>query len=299
MENKKKKKIGIVELIVYTFILLGLLLISYPLISQYYYRYEANQEIEKYKKGIELIDQEEINRRTLLAQAYNDSLLGRENIKREDPFSEEQRQEGRREYARMLEVNELIGYIKIPSIGQELPVRAGTSEEVLQKYAGHMENTSLPIGGASSHSVITAHRGLPKARLFTDLDKVKLGDRFYFTNIKETIAYQVDEITVIEPDQFEYLDLVEGKDYMTLLTCTPYMVNSHRLLVRGSRIAYYEDLENDDIDASKRYVRLLILSLVLAICLLVSLRFNYKKHKELKGLYEYKKEGQENPDEEV
>lgn len=137
----------------------------------------------------------------------------------------------------MLEVNEQLGYLAIPTIGLDLPIYAGTSAKVLEKGSGHLEGSSLPVGGQSTHSVLTAHRGLPSARLFTDLNQLKKGDRFYVTNLKETLAYKVNQIKVIEPSQLDALTIVEGKDYVTLLTCTPYMINSHRLLVRGERIS--------------------------------------------------------------
>lgn len=170
-----------------------------------------------------------------LAEAYNQSL---QNVEINDPYTQEQLDAGRTEYARMLTVHEKIGTISIPSIDVDLPIYAGSSEEVLQKGVGHLEGTSLPIGGTSTHSVLTAHTGLPNARLFTDLDKVEKGDKFYITNIKETIAYEVDSISVVEPSDFDSLMVVPDEDYVTLLTCTPYMINSHRLLVRGHRIPY-------------------------------------------------------------
>ena len=140
----------------------------------------------------------------------------------------------------MLEVREMIGHIEIPKIGQDLPVYAGTSEEVLQKGVGHLEGTSLPVGGNSTHSVLTAHSGLPEATLFTELRKLEIGDKFYIHNIKEILAYQVDQIKVVEPTDFNDLLIDPGHDYVTLLTCTPLMINTHRLLVRGHRVEYVQ-----------------------------------------------------------
>lgn len=216
-------------------ILAGIIVISYPVISQVYYNYQTKQDVNDFGKAAKQLTSEEVKNRFNLAKDYNDSL---KNISISDPYTEEKLEKGRAEYARMLTVHEKIGTISIPKIDVNLPIYAGSSEEVLQKGVGHLEGTSLPIGGKSTHAVLTAHTGLPSARLFTDLTKVKMGDKFFIQNIKETIAYKVDSITVIEPTDFDSLTIVPEKDYVTLLTCTPYMINSHRLLVRGHRIPY-------------------------------------------------------------
>ncbi|HFR3476342.1 TPA: class C sortase, partial [Streptococcus suis] len=180
---------------------------------------------------------EVISRRIKLANIYNESLVGGTQLDVSDPFIALQK-EARDEYARMLEVEEMIGSISIPKIDVDLPIYAGTSEDILQRGAGHLEGSSLPVGGKSTRAVITAHRGLPQARLFTELNKLKKNDVFYITNIKETLAYKVESIQVIEPDEVSALSIQEGRDLVTLLSCTPYMINSHRLLVTGHRIAY-------------------------------------------------------------
>ncbi|MGT2754734.1 class C sortase [Streptococcus ovis] len=216
-------------------IIAGIFIISYPVISQVYYNYKNTQEITNFSTGAQSLSSEDIEKRMELARAYNASL---QNLAVSDPYSEDQKAQGQAEYARMLAVHEKIGSVSVPSIDIELPIYAGTAEEVLQKGVGHLEGTSLPIGGSSSHTVLTAHTGLPNNRLFTDLDKVKKGDVFYIHNISETLAYQVDSITIIEPQDFSSLSVTPGEDYATLLTCTPYMINSHRLLVRGKRIPY-------------------------------------------------------------
>ncbi len=143
----------------------------------------------------------------------------------------------------MLEIHEKIGHVQIPKIKVDIPMYAGTAEVVLQKGIGHLEGTSLPVGGNSTHSVLTAHRGLPNARLFSELDQLKVGDKFYIHNIGGTLAYQVDQVKVIEPSDFSDLLVVPGHDYVTLLTCTPYMINSHRLLVRGHQVDYVAEVE--------------------------------------------------------
>ena len=167
----------------------------------------------------------------------------------------------------------------IPKINQDLPIYAGSGEENLQRGVGHLEGTSLPVGGASTHAVLTAHRGLPTARLFTDLDKMRRGDRFYIEHLGGKLAYQVDDIKVITPDRLEELSIVPDEDYVTLLTCTPYMINSHRLLVRGKRIPYKESVEHKDQElGQQRQVKVygfMILGLVLSLFLLW-----YRKRKQ-------------------
>lgn len=212
----------------------GFLLMMYPMISNYYYRVDANREIQEFQDGAKKLDDVEILRRMELARAYNQTL---DPSKLGDPYTEKEK-EGIAEYARMLEVAEKIGFVEIPTIDANLPIYAGTSMEVLDKGCGHLEGTSLPVGGPSTHAVLTAHRGLPKAKMFRELDKLKEGDVFYVHNIQTVLAYKVDHIETVEPSNFEPILVKEGKDYATLLTCTPYMINSHRLLVRGHRIPY-------------------------------------------------------------
>ncbi|HGM9342087.1 TPA: class C sortase [Streptococcus pyogenes] len=211
---------------------LGILVVLFPVVSQISYYHASHQQINQFEHKAAVIDRSAIERRISLAKAYNDAISRHPSLN--DPFTSKEKA-GLREYARMLEVNEQIGHVAIPKIGVDLPIYAGTSAAILEKGSGHLEGTSLPIGGLSTHAVLTAHRGLPTARLFTDLDKVKKGDYFYVTNLKETLAYQIDRIMVIEPSQLDAVSIEEGKDYVTLLTCTPYMINSHRLLVRGVR----------------------------------------------------------------
>lgn len=271
MKNKKKKKKrGGSLLVPISLFLLGIGILLYPKFSDWYYRVEQEQVIRDYSKGVKDLSEEEIDRRMDLAKAYNESLDGGGgNLA--DPFEVKRMEEGREEYARMLEVNEVIGELEIPKILLDTPIYAGVTESVLQVAIGHMPGTSLPIGGDNTHCVLTGHRGLPEVKLFTDLDKLVLGDNFYITNIKETIAYQVDDIKVVTPDHMELMAVVPGHDYVTLLTCTPYMVNSHRLLVRGKRIPYVPAVKEKEVLTVKIgetykwlfYITLAILILVL------------------------------------
>lgn len=239
--NKGKQKQQHPLFLVLVF-LLGAGLVLFPVVSQISYYLASHEKINQFEKDVTEIDTAEIDRRMELAHAYNETVTNKNLV---DPYTKLQK-EARTEYARMLKVHEQIGYVSVPRIGEKLPIYAGASETVLQKGVGHLEGTSLPVGGPSTHAVLTAHRGLPTARLFTDLDKVKKGDVFYVKNIKETLAYQVDQIRVVEPTELDAVAIVEGQDYMTLLTCTPYMVNSHRLLVRGHRIPYSEKEEKQE-----------------------------------------------------
>lgn len=262
---KDKIKFGLIFLV-------GLLIFSYPMISQKFYEIKADDEIIEFVKQSKEINEEEINKRMDLARAYNETL---DPSRLSDPYSKKE-EEARAYYAHMLEVNEMIGHVEIPRINQDLPVYAGTSETVLQKGCGHLEGTSLPVGGKSTHTVITAHRGLPEAVLFRYLDQLVEGDIFYFHNIQGTLAYRVDQIMVVEPTNFEPVLVQEGKDYATLLTCTPYMINSHRLLVRGHRIPYQEAID-DGIANTPRFKPdffqlLLILMPILVFLIIVSTR---------------------------
>ena len=269
MKEKFKKNWKIILLFI-----TGFLIASYPIISNWYYTVENNNQIVDFKEAVDEMSQEEIDERIDLARAYNETL---DPSKLADPYTDREKK-GVENYARMLEAREKIGYLDVPKINQQIPVYAGTSEDVLQKACGHLEGTSLPIGGKSTHSVITAHRGLPQVKLFRDLDKMEVGDVFYYTNVKETLAYQVDQILVIEPWNFDPVLVVEGKDYMTLLTCTPYMINSHRLLVRGHRIPYVPEEKEEAEDKAKfNYKDLIVPGFV--ILLLIIIIFIYIKRR--------------------
>ena len=245
--------------------ILGLLIATYPIISNYYYTIDNNNQIAEFNEAVAEMPSKEVLERIELAKAYNDTL---DPSRLADPYTEREKK-GVENYARMLEVREKIGYIDVPKIGQQIPVYAGTSEDVLQHACGHLEGTSLPIGGKDTHAVITAHRGLPQVKLFRDLDKMEVGDLFFFTNVKETLAYKVDQILVVEPWNFEPVLVVEGKDLMTLLTCTPYMINSHRLLVRGHRVPYVPEVKEEIERAKFNYKSLIVPGLILAIVMLI------------------------------
>lgn len=252
VKKKRKKKSQWPFVLIFV---LGLMVLSYPLVSRFYYRIESSQQVVDFDAERKKLDAQEVKKRMDLARAYNKSL---NNEISSDPYVKKELEAGKKEYARMLEINEQIGHIEIPKIDVNVPIYAGTVESVLQKGAGHLEGTSLPIGGWSTHTVITAHSGLPTAKLFTDLRKVRIGDKFFVHNLGGTIAYQVDRILTVEPSNFSDLLIVPNKDYATLLTCTPIMINTHRLLVRGHRVPYnpneYKDLNKKNKQIGRAHV---------------------------------------------
>ena len=219
----------------------GLSLLLYPSFSDWWNSLHSSQVIASYAEQVANMDQEEYDHLWQDARDYNQSLLSRTNSFR---LTEEQKLQ----YQALLNVggNGIMGYIEIPSIKVTLPIYHGTDEAVLQIAIGHLEWTSLPVGGTSTHSVVSGHRGLPSAKLFTDLDKVAEGDIFLFRILDEILTYQVDQIRIVEPQEVDNLLIEEGKDLCTLVTCTPYGINSHRLLVRGRRI--------ENIEESKRII---------------------------------------------
>lgn len=278
--RKKKKKSNWPFYIVF---LIGFLILMYPKISDFYYKVESKTQVADFSKEKDLIPTEDIKKRMELARIYNETL---NNKITKDPYiNKDTIEDARREYARMLEVKEKIGFIQIPTLNLELPIYAGTSEEVLQKGVGHLEGTSLPIGGNSTHTVLPAHAGLPKTELFTNINKLKVGDKFYIHNIAETLAYQVDDIVVIDPGDFSKLTVVPGHDYVTLLTCTPVPVNSHRLLVRGHRVEYVKEVDeriiaDNKISFTYKYLFYLAIGVVVVLLLiLINLLINYFKLK--------------------
>ena len=223
----KKSKIGIFLVLMLFIGVCGLL---YPSVSQYWNTKTQTQAVENYQEILNSLKPEDYDAYFLEASAYNDALRDLKS-----PLLDYHQLEG---YQKILNVNGngIMGYISIPKLGVEIPLYHGISAEVLNIACGHLEGTSLPVGGESTHSVLSAHRGLPHARLFTDLDKMELGDTFQITILNQTFTYQVDQIKVVRPDEVDDVQIIEGEDLCTLLTCTPYGINSHRLLVRGTRI---------------------------------------------------------------
>ncbi|WP_286079093.1 class C sortase [Faecalibaculum rodentium] len=224
----KKNWSSILLILIFT---VGLSLLLYPTVADWVNSLHASYAIDGYTQQIAALSDEEYERLMEEAKEYNADLLSDRN--RFNPSDERHRR-----YSDTLDmdVNGVMGIVKIPSIRVNLPIYHGTEESVLQTAIGHIEGSSLPIGGVSTHAIISGHRGLPSAKLFTDLDKLEEGDYFMITVLDDTYTYEVDQIKIVDPDDFTYLQIEPGQDLVTLVTCTPYGVNTHRLLVRGHRV---------------------------------------------------------------
>lgn len=228
----KKKAKTLAILLVF---LIGLLIMLYPFISNFRNRMRTENLIGVYNGDVDKTSQQKLAEAYRKARTYNRNHTVNTIV---DIFNQDS--PIRDEYMSLLNLsgNGMMGYIEIPEIHQRLAIYHGTGDEVLQKGCGHIAGTSLPVGGKSTHSVLAAHRGLPSAKLFTDIDRLKEGDEFYVFVLNHTLAYKVDQIKTVKPDNLDDLQIVKGKDYVTLFTCTPYAVNTHRLLVRGHRVPY-------------------------------------------------------------
>ena len=233
-----RKKVNIIVIAV--LFLAGLSVLLYPFVANQWNSYRQSRLMSSYEEGVaekEAAGEIDYEAEWAAAKAYNDNLMP---MILPDSFAVAEASDRDEAYMACLNINddEVMGIVEIPKIDVELPIYHTTDEEVLQIGAGHLEGSSLPVGGESTHAVISAHRGLPSATLFTDLDKLEEGDHFLLHILDDTLAYEVDAINVVEPDETELLSVVEGEDLVTLLTCTPYGVNTQRLLVRGHRVPY-------------------------------------------------------------
>ena len=248
MRSKKKKKITIKDIIRLIVLLVAFSVLLYPTFSSYLNEKNGSKVVSYYDEESVKLGKAEKEQMLEDARAYNQEMLG--NMDLIDPFSQENT-EIDEQYQSLLNPDGtgMMGYIRIPKINIELPIYHGTSEAVLQAGVGHFWGTSLPVGGESTHTVLTGHRGLPTKTLFTNMDKLEEGDIFYIKVLDETLAYQIDQILTVLPEETDALAIESGKDYATLVTCTPYAINTHRLLVRGHRIPYEEATEQEpDID---------------------------------------------------
>lgn len=208
----------------------GLSLLLYPTVSNAYNNYLQSKTIASYSEHVNQLEKDTYEKEWKKAEEYNRSLLEREN-----PFVLTQELEQMYWQTLDLSGRGIMAYIEIPSVDITLPIAHGTSDETLQSYVGHLEWSSLPVGGKNTHCIISGHRGLPSSELFTNIDHLELGDKFYLHILGQTLEYQVCNIAVVEPQDQTLLTVEEGKDLVTLVTCTPYGINSHRLLVRGIR----------------------------------------------------------------
>ena len=223
-------------------VLTGVIVMSYPYVSNWLAERNASRVIQNYGEAVAEYSSEEIAAARQAAIEYNESLAG-DPV--HDPFVPGSGYALPKNYEEVLNLGDdgVMGFIEIPKIDVNLPIMHGTSEKVLAEGVGHIEQTALPIGGEGRHSVLTGHRGLPSAELFTRLDELEKGDEFYLHVLDEVMAYRVDEVNVVKPDELAKLAAEPGLDLVTLVTCTPYAVNTHRLLVRGSRVPYVEGAE--------------------------------------------------------
>ncbi|MDY3286909.1 MAG: class C sortase [Eubacteriales bacterium] len=262
----KKKKNGRITAFLVLLLLAGLSLLLYPAVSDYWNALHQTRAIAGYAEGVAALDGTRYEELWQAARDYNDALA-----RHETDFAPD----GERlaDYASQLDAsgNGVMGYIEIPSIQVSLPVYHGTDEAVLQVAAGHLEWSSLPVGGASTHCVLSGHRGLPSAKLFTNLDRLAVGDVFLLRVLDEVLTYEVDQILIVEPSETDALRIVGGMDYCTLVTCTPYGVNTHRLLVRGHRIENAEEARTVRVTADAVQIEPLLVAPIAAIPLLAVL----------------------------
>lgn len=250
----KRKHISTIFIIL--IFLVGLGFISYPTVSNLWNQAHQSRAIATYSKQVEKLDDSENKKMLKAARKYNKSLL-----KKSDHWKLSKKD--KKKYESLLDVSGtgIMGYIEVPKIDCSLPIYHGTDEGALQIAIGHLEGSSLPVGGKSTHCVLSGHRGLPSARLFTDLDQMEEGDIFILNILGRKLAYEVDQIKVVLPEEMSDLEIEEGKDLCTLVTCTPYGINTHRLLVRGHRTEYVEKKvaeEKKEVQTKKTDIRLMI-----------------------------------------
>ena len=228
--KRGRKKGSFTTIILVLIMVVGAGIMAYPTFSDWWNSYHQTRAIASYVSAVEEMDPKKVQEMLDAARAYNKRLLTKSNRYMMSDAEKE-------EYRSILDVTGtgVMGYIQINSIGVNLPIYHGVDEAILQIAIGHIEGTSLPVGGPSTHAAVSGHRGLPSAKLFTDLDKMVEGDTFTVTVLDQTITYEVDQIRIVEPTDISDLNLTLGEDYMTLITCTPYGINTHRMLVRGHR----------------------------------------------------------------
>lgn len=264
MKSWIKKNLSTIILVL--IFIVGLSLLLYPSVSDYWNSFHQSRAIATYAEAVAKLDDVDYGKLWEDAQEYNKTLLNKANRWN---LSDEEWEE----YYKLLNVsgNGIIGYIEIPQIKVSLPIYHGVDEAVLQIAVGHIEGSSLPTGGAGTHCVISGHRGLPSASLFTNLDQLVEGDVFMMRVLDETLTYEVDQIRIVEPTDLSSLEIEEGSDLCTLVTCTPYGVNTHRLLVRGHRIENLENSSNIRVTADALQIDPVLVAPVVAVPILILL----------------------------
>ena len=275
----KKNKSTIFLILVF---FVGLSVMLYPTVSDYVNQRNQSRAVADYSAEVENMTEADYTAYFEAADAFNQQIAADDTA-----LYVPSRYADR--YARTLDITGtgIMGYITISKIGVELPIYHGTSDGVLQVAAGHLEGTSLPVGGASTHAVISAHRGLPSAKLFTNLDQLEVGDTFTITVLDRVLTYEVDKISIVLPTETDELKVVEGKDYVTLMTCTPYGINTHRLLVRGRRIETPENLKHIRVTSEATKIEPIITAPIIALpillALLIGLLVSTRKRKKTRG----------------
>lgn len=274
----KKNKSTIILILVF---FVGLSVMLYPTISDYVNQRNQSRAVASYAQDVDTMTDADYSAYFDAADAFNAQVAANENaLFRPDQLSG---------YNETLDITGtgIMGYITIEKIGVELPIYHGTDDSVLQVAAGHLEGTSLPVGGASTHAVISAHRGLPSAKLFTNLDQLEMGDTFTITVLDRVLTYEVDKISIVLPTETDELKIAEGKDYVTLMTCTPYGINTHRLLVRGRRVEPPDQYKHLRVTAEALKIEPIIVAPVMALpmllILLIGMLLSTRKPKKTRG----------------
>ena len=274
----KKNKSTLILILVF---FVGLSVMLYPTLSDYVNQRNQSRAVANYAQSVDTMTDADYSAYFDAADAFNAQVAANENaLYRPDQLSG---------YYDTLDITGtgIMGYITIAKIGVELPIYHGTSDSVLQIAAGHLEGTSLPVGGASTHAVISAHRGLPSAKLFTNLDQLEVGDTFTITVLDRVLTYEVDKITIVLPTQTDDLLVADGKDYVTLMTCTPYGINTHRLLVRGRRVETPDQFKRIRVTTEALKIEPIIVAPVMALpmllILLIGMLLSTRKRKKTRG----------------
>ena len=274
-----KKHSGTILLVLIFFV--GLAVMLYPTISDYINQRNQTRVVNSYAQQVDGLSDADYTAYFDAADVFNQEIAADPDaLYHADRFST---------YSTTLDVTGtgIMGYITIPRIGVELPIYHGTSDAVLQVAAGHLEGTSLPVGGASTHAVISAHRGLPSAKLFTNLDQLEVGDTFTITVLDRVLTYEVDKISIVLPTETDELKIAEGKDYVTLMTCTPYGINTHRLLVRGRRVETPDQYKHLRVTAEALKIEPIIVAPIMALpmllILLIGMLISTRKPKKTRG----------------
>lgn len=290
---KKNKNHFFILLIVFIF-LTGISMVLYPYLSQYLYEKNSAKVINDYQNVINKLSNETITQELEKCYKYNNEILNNYMILT-DPFDPNSFPVTEQNYKDLLNFDDVMANIQIPAINVNLPIYHGTSEEILKKGVGHLENTSLPVGGNGTHAVLSAHRGLASAKLFTDLNKLKSGDKIIINVLNETLVYEVYDIEIVDPDNVDSLRAVQNQDIITLVTCTPYGINTQRLLVHARRtedLNSSNNINNNEIQNNFNVQNLIILILIIFILIfiLIFIKMNISTKIKKKGKHFSKNE---------